>query len=220
MNRIPILFLGIFAAVASSFWGVIFVPQMQLGQSGLAKIEDTGAYYPLARTGEASRGAEVYRANGCVECHTQQVRPKGLGSDYERGWGKRRTIAQDYLLDVPVQLGSLRLGPDLANVGLRQPNATNQLQHLYNPKLTAPRSMMPRYNYLFSKRQLAPNEKASAQALPATTEPGYEIIPKPEALSLASYLISLSSDAPLRSAPFPATKTNAPAKTAAASFVK
>ncbi|MBL9170628.1 MAG: cbb3-type cytochrome c oxidase subunit II [Verrucomicrobiales bacterium] len=220
MNRIPILFLGIFAAVASSFWGVIFVPQMQLGQSGLAKIEDTGSYYPVTRTGEATRGADVYRANGCVECHTQQVRPKGLGSDYERGWGKRRTIAQDYLLDQPALLGSLRLGPDLANAGRRQPNATVQLQHLYNPQLTVPRSTMPRYPYLFSKRKLAPNEKPSAQALPANTEPGFEVVPKPEAIALAAYLLSLNSEAPLFSAPFPATKTNAPAKTAAASSVK
>jgi len=220
MNRIPILFLGIFAAVASSFWGVIFVPQMQLGQSELARIEDTGSYYPVARNGEAARGASVYRANGCVECHTQQVRPKGVGNDFERGWGKRRTIAQDYLLDEPVQLGTLRLGSDLANAGRRQPNATVQLQHLYNPQLTVPRSMMPRYSYLFSKRKLAPGEKPSSLALPANTEPGFEIIPKPEAHSLAAYLVSLNSEAPLFSAPFPATKTNAPAKTAAASSVK
>ena len=220
MNRIPILFLGIFAAVASSFWGVIFVPQVQLGQAGLAKIEDTGSYYPVARNGEASRGASVYRANGCVECHTQQVRPKGVGSDFERGWGKRRTIAQDYLLDEPVQLGSLRLGSDLTNVGRRQPNATVQLQHLYNPKLTVPGSIMPRHTYLFSTRKLAANEKPSPLALPANTEPGYEVIPKPEAHSLVAYLLSLNSEAPLFSAPFPVTKTNAPAKTAAASSVK
>ena len=70
-------------------------------------------------------------------------------------------------------------------------------------------------SYLFSKRKLALNEKPSAQALPANTEPGFEIIPKPEAYSLAAYLLSLNSEAPLFSAPFPVTKTNAPAKTAA-----
>ena len=35
------------------------------------------------RPGQARQGAEVYRANGCAECHTQQVRPKGLGADLD-----------------------------------------------------------------------------------------------------------------------------------------
>ena len=36
---------------------------------------------------------------------------------WERGWGIRRTVATDYMLENPPQLGSVRLGPDLSNIG-------------------------------------------------------------------------------------------------------
>lgn len=212
MNQVPFLFLGVLAAIASSFWGVILIPQVQLGRAEATRIEDTGAYYPSPRAGAAQAGASVYRAQGCVECHTQQVRPKDQGSDAARDWGKRRTIAQDYLLDQPIQLGSLRLGPDLANIGRRQTNTTFHLQHLYNAQLVMPQSTMPRYPYLFEKRKLVAGEKPAQDALPANTEPGFEVRPKPEALALVAYLKSLNSEVPLFSAPFPVVKTNATAK--------
>ena len=41
------------------------------------------------------------------------------GPDIARGWGVRQSVAEDYLYDDPVQLGSLRAGPDLADVGVR-----------------------------------------------------------------------------------------------------
>lgn len=220
MNRVPILFLAIFAAVTLSFWGVVVMPQLEVGNAGVLTTMDTGVTYPLARNGHAAQGAEVYRANGCAECHTQQVRPKGMGTDYERGWGKRRTIAEDYLLEDSVQIGGLRLGPDLSNVGQRQPGVTLHLQHLYNPRVTVPQSTMPRYTYLFNKRPLAKGEKPSPNALPANTEPGYEITPKPEASALAAYLVSLNAQSAVFSAPFPIIKTNATAKAAVVSPVK
>jgi cytochrome c oxidase cbb3-type subunit 2 len=216
MNQAALIFLGVFIATASSFYGLIVVPQAQVGRDPLAYVSDTGAYYPGPRPGEAQAGAEVYRANGCVECHTQQVRPKGYGSDYERDFGRRRTIAQDYLLDSPVQLGSVRLGPDLANIGRRQTNDLLHWVHLYNPRLTMPESSMPRYPYLFNKRPLVGSEKPGPGALPANTEPGFEITPRPEALQLVAYLRSLKAEVPLYSAPFPLVPTNAAAAKAAA----
>ncbi len=217
MNQIPLIFLGVFAAVASSFWGLVIVPQGQIGHMQSTRVEEIGGAYPRVRNGLAQKGAEVYRANGCVECHTQQLRPKTEATDIQRGWGSRRTIAQDYLLDSPVQLGAIRLGPDLTNVGRRQVDQTALLRKLYNPKLATPDSIMPRHEYLFVKRKLSAGETASAAALPADTEPGFEVVAKPEAIALAGYLQSLIADAPLYSAPIPKAKTNAPiVKTAAA----
>ena len=40
-----------------------------------------------------------------------------VGPDLARGWGKRRTVAEDFLFDSPVMPGSQRVGPDLADVG-------------------------------------------------------------------------------------------------------
>src|SRR5437667_11579508 len=115
MNSGPLLFLGIFATLASSFWGLLLVPQLQLGRGLQVTNSATLALYPQPRGGSAKQGAEVYRSLGCVECHSQQMR--GLGVDLSRGWGPRKTVAQDYMGDYPVLLGSQRIGPDLANIG-------------------------------------------------------------------------------------------------------
>ena len=53
------------------------------------------------------RGREVYIANGCIYCHTQQPRAKSFAPDFSRGWG-RATVAGDYAYDQPHLLGTLR----------------------------------------------------------------------------------------------------------------
>ena len=74
-----------------------------------------------------------------------------LGPDIQRGWGVRLSVAQDYLQDYPVQLGSLRLGPDLANYGGRQTNAAAIIERLRNPQAAVPGSWMPPYRFLSSE---------------------------------------------------------------------
>ena len=78
MNNGPLLFLGILATLASSFWALLLAPQLQIGSQQPVILEATGEYYPRARPGLAQQGAEVYRAQGCVECHSQQVRQTGV----------------------------------------------------------------------------------------------------------------------------------------------
>ena len=167
MNYGPLLFLGVFFTLITSWCGMVLSPQLQIGRlSQDANVLDKSELYPNPRPGQARQGAEVYRANGCAECHTQQVRPKGLGADLERGWGNRRSVAQDYLYDQPAMIGTLRIGPDLANFGTRETNRTKLLLHLYNPQISAPGSMMPPYKFLFAQRKLKPGEKPSPDALP------------------------------------------------------
>ncbi len=53
----------------------------------------------------------------------------------------------------PVQLGSLRVGPDLADVGARLPDANWQLLHLYAPQSVVKNSAMPPFRFLFEVRK-------------------------------------------------------------------
>jgi cytochrome c oxidase cbb3-type subunit 2 len=219
MNHGPLLFLGIFFSMVVSFGGLIVGPHMKIGQQGQvpnAAPAALGQLYPPTRAGLAREGAEVYRALGCVECHTQQVR--GLGADRERGWGPRITVAQDYLGDYPVLLGNLRIGPDLANIGVRQPDARLLYNHLYAPQQVTPGSMMPPYKFLFEERKLLPGQQASVDALPVNVKPGFELVPTHRARALVAYLQSLAATAPLFEAPLPLPPraagdqdTNAPA---------
>src|SRR5881296_1554937 len=74
MNYGPLIFLAAFFALASSWFGLVLTPQMQVGRLQQGTNASTGATYPLSRPGLAREGLEVYRANGCAYCHSQQVR--------------------------------------------------------------------------------------------------------------------------------------------------
>src|SRR5882724_190711 len=152
MNSGPLVFLGTFSALAVSWLGFVLAPQLQIGGQQQSEAKNNGELYPSMRPGLARQGEQVYRANGCFYCHSQQVRPKGFGADYERQWGARQSsvqsVDQDYLYDLPAMLGNQRVGPDLANIGARQTSAALLLSHLYNPRATMPGSVMPPYRFL------------------------------------------------------------------------
>jgi cbb3-type cytochrome oxidase cytochrome c subunit len=293
MNHGPLVFLAAFLGLSASWVGLVLKPQMQVGQLQQGKSVSDGAAYPLARPGLAREGLEVYRANGCAYCHSQQVGQSGtvcdvllnqpgtnpvailkalkdlnpgqsetqvrdllgrlpasvlrgvtkpvaddaakvlnatsakaqvwivpVGPDISRGWGNRRTVAQDYVFDCPVMLGSQRVGPDLANAGLRLPDSNWHLRHLFAPRLNVTNSTMPPYRFLFEARAVKQRRSPDALELPPEFAPpsGLEVVPRPEARALVAYLVSLRADAPLFEAPVsvasaaPATgSTNVPA---------
>jgi cytochrome c oxidase cbb3-type subunit 2 len=142
------------------------------------------------------RGRAVYIANGCVYCHSQQPRDRNFGPDLARGWG-RASVPADYVYDKPHLLGSMRTGPDLFNIGVRQPSKDWQLGHLYQPRAYVPGSIMPSYPYLFSIKDAA-EEGEQALTLPAGYGPiGKVVVPTPEALDLVKYLQGLDHTDPL-----------------------
>jgi cytochrome c oxidase cbb3-type subunit 2 len=125
-----------------------------------------------------------------------------IGLDIARGWGLRGSVAEDYLYDNPVQLGSLRAGPDLADEGTRLPDINWQMVHLYAPRSLIEGSMMPPYRYLFKVRKIGGKPSPDALMLPPELAlAGREILPTPEAKELAAYLLSLRVDVPLPDAP-------------------
>ena len=327
MNRGPLIFLAAFFALATSWSGYVLAPQFQIGRLQQTNSVPAGATYPLGRPGLARQGLEVYRANGCAYCHSQQVTQTGTlcdvmltdagtnqaallaalrtltasnadfqsavsqnsvllgqtnaasapvrqdsqnsvlqasnqppaasnnpppvsnmasnnpsflsnlpqavlhgltrsaadaavkslaatgakvsvwivpeGQDLARGWGKRRSVAEDYLFDNPVMLGSQRIGPDLANIGVRQPDPNWHLRHLYAPAAQVKGSTMPPSRFLFAKRKIQRQRSPDALALPPelAVDQGYEVVPTPEANALVAYLVSLRADAPLFVAP-------------------
>jgi len=293
MNYGPLLFLAAFFALASSWVGFVLTPQIQLGGLQPTNTVPMGATYPLGRPGLAREGLQVYRANGCASCHSQQIVQTGTvcdvylneagtnqpaliaallplkpgrtpaevklltiglpkhilrgvgkeeadratkalnasgakastwivpaGPDIDRKWGLRRSVAEDFLYDYPVMLGTQRIGPDLASVGVRWPDPKWHLLHLYAPRLEVKGSGMPPYRFLFEKRRIERTRSPDAMVLPAelAPAPGYEIVPKVEAVALAAYLTSLRADEPLFEAPVtvaaavtPTAATNAPA---------
>jgi cytochrome c oxidase cbb3-type subunit 2 len=128
---------------------------------------------------------QITAAGGKTETHIVAT-----GADISRGWGMRHSVAEDFLWDNPVQLGSIRVGPDLANVGLRY-DANWEYSHLFNPRSKVPNSVMPSYSFLFTLEQ-ATNDFMDAK----------EIVPTEDAKNLVAYLLSLRVNVPLYDAPF------------------
>ncbi|MGF1467088.1 MAG: cbb3-type cytochrome c oxidase subunit II [Sandaracinaceae bacterium] len=141
-------------------------------------------------TAQEARGREHYVSLGCVYCHSQQPRDPSFGPDGQRGWGRPSTAA-DYQRDYPHQLGTMRTGPDLFNIGARQPSQDWHLVHLYQPRAVVAESIMPAFPFLFDVKDAA-GQGDVVVALPADAQPDRGVVvAKPEALDLVAYLIAL-----------------------------
>jgi len=264
------VFIAAFIALGASWCGFVLAPAVQLSTAKQTTVLNSSDLYPIQRTGDATLGLQVYRANGCAACHTEQIQQDGVvcdviltgagknpsavsnlistlkltgltkeqadgdsdkitaaggkveihivatGADIARGWGVRRSVAADYLYDSPVQLGGIRVGPDLADVGTRLSNANWQLLHLYAPRSVVKNSAMPPFHFLFESKKIGDVPSPDALQLPKVFAPpaGYEVVPTDDAKNLAAYLLSLRQDVPLYEAPFTPLQvsTNAPAK--------
>ena len=275
-----LIFLASLVVLGGSWCAFVLAPVLQLGGLKQTTVLNSSDVYPVGRPGEANQGLQVYRAEGCAACHTEQIQQSGVacdvvltsvgtnetavrkafenglkqnnwplfmtqnfhkagepemllinvskeiadaavdtitaaggkaeihiiatGPDIARGWGRRHSVAEDYLYDNPVQLGSVRIGPDLADEGARSPDASWQLLHLYAPQSVVKGSAMPPFRYLFQIRKIGREPSPDALNLPKAFAPpsGYEVVPKATARELAAYLLSLRADVPLRDAPF------------------
>jgi cbb3-type cytochrome oxidase cytochrome c subunit len=138
MKGIVPLLLGIFGTLAFSWAGLILIPNYQIGHLDPQVDEDGNDPYPAPKSGMANRGRRIYAANGCVYCHSQQVRADYAGSDIDRKWGVRRSAPRDYLFERPVQLGQMRLGPDLSNVAKRAPGEEENAAPAASPTPAGP----------------------------------------------------------------------------------
>jgi cytochrome c oxidase cbb3-type subunit 2 len=92
----------------------------------------------------AAHGLIVYRNEGCMYCHTQDVRSTPVDAPF----GKP-TTAKAYSGLSPVPIGVERIGSDLSHVGSRYTGAGDLMKLLAHP----PSSQMPSYGFL-SKNDL------------------------------------------------------------------
>lgn len=146
--------------------------------------------------GDALAGKHVFIANGCVACHSQQVR----NIEMDKVWGSRPSIAADYSnnrrmswwMNTATLMGTERTGPDLTNIGNRLPSVDWHLLHLYNPRAVVNESIMPAYPWLFTvKEKLDSGDKEIN--LPDEFKPkrNGHVVATNEALQLVAYLQSL-----------------------------
>lgn len=183
MKGIVPLFLGIFGTFAFSWAGLVLVPNYQIGHLEPQVDEDGNDPYPAPKSGMADRGRQIYAANGCVYCHSQQVRDNYAATDIERKWGERRSAPRDYLFERPVVLGKMRLGPDLSNVGKRAPVEEEGAPPAASPTPAAPAAPPTSPAANPASAASPPTPPVAASATPATSPASTATTPAPPAAS-------------------------------------
>jgi cytochrome c oxidase cbb3-type subunit 2 len=129
------------AVIVASLFEIL--PTFLIGDN-VPRIASVKPYTPLEL-----HGRDIYIAEGCVNCHSQMVRPfldetvrygmNGKPAEYSR--------PGEFIYDHPFQWGSKRTGPDLARVGGRYGDEWHRI-HLTNPRDVVPESNMPAYPWL------------------------------------------------------------------------
>lgn len=144
----------------------------------------------------AEKGKSIFIANGCVACHTQQVR----NVDMDKVWARRPSVAADYAgntrtdvwRNTATLMGTERTGPDLTDVGNRQPSVDWNLVHLYNPRIVVEASVMPAYPWLFEYKAYPADDDVVVNVPEAYLRKGKgKVVATEEALQLVAYLQSL-----------------------------
>ncbi len=217
-----IFILGLSASFGIAWLAMVVVPFIKMRNLAPVQLSEaadgaTGIFYPK-RTGRVANGAEVYAENGCYLCHTQLVRPTYAGNDlYRPDWGglkpdakdpervtdtRRETNAYDFYGEKFAQIGVVRMGPDLSNLGRRVESiyavgkspADWLYAHLYNPRLSPDRwkSTCPSYRFLFTEQKVVGGPPSDALSFGKGEKT--VLVPDSDAKALVSYLLSLKKD--------------------------
>ncbi|RTY87990.1 cytochrome c [Flavobacterium sp. GT3R68] len=147
-------------------------------------------------SGDARAGKLIYIAEGCVGCHSQQVR----NVEMDKMFGSRPGMAADYAnigrtsiwQNTATVMGTERTGPDLTDVGNRQSSKDWNLMHLYQPRSVVAQSIMPSYKWMFEMKD-NPSKDDVVVSMPAEFLEGKtgKLVAKKEALQLVAYIQSL-----------------------------
>jgi cytochrome c oxidase cbb3-type subunit 2 len=155
LRQVPIPFLALAALVilGPAFFSSVREHRREVAAVGAALAVACCVYLALsvsgpreqAATTAEQRGRQVYIAEGCINCHSQYVRPKTADSLM---WGPAETI-DELRSQHPPLIGNRRQGPDLSQVGGRRSPLWLKA-HFFNPREVSHESFMPSYSYLFA----------------------------------------------------------------------
>lgn len=186
MKKAYIFVFGGTSTITLSIFLFVLAPRIQV-----SAIDKEAVSAQLPYTENELKGRKVYIDYGCIYCHSQQVRDPVAGADQHFGWG-RPSLPSDYIYDKPHLLGTMRTGPDLSNIGSRQPSREWHHLHLYDPRSVVNWSIMPGHPFFYDVVKAAESPKPGALRLPGQTDQW--LVASEEAENLVSYLLSLKRD--------------------------
>jgi cytochrome c oxidase cbb3-type subunit I/II len=162
----PILFT-VLALVAILIGGIMEMVPTFLIKSNIPTISSVKPYTSLEL-----HGRDIYIREGCVNCHSQMIRP--FRSETER-YGEY-SKAGEYVYDHPFLWGSKRTGPDLHRLNGKYSN-TWHYNHMLAPDAVSTGSIMPAYPWLFEQsidKSLTSGKIRALRTVGVPYEDGYE----------------------------------------------
>lgn len=184
----------LFTTAGLLFLGLTFFTAIWPALQNQKNTEPLPDSKPLS--GDALAGKLIFISEGCIGCHSKQVR----NIEMDKVFGSRPGMAADYAnmkrtsfwQNTATLMGTERTGPDLTNVGNRQPSLDWNLMHLFNPRVVVAQSIMPSYEWLFEEKQKLSKTDVIV-SVPAQFMKGKtgKIVAKKEALQLVAYIQSL-----------------------------
>ncbi len=139
LERRTVLF-SVLVTIAILIGGAVEIVPLLTVPSNIPEITSIKPYTPLEL-----EGRDIYIREGCNNCHSQMIRP--FRSEVER-YGEY-SKAGEFVYDFPFLWGSRRTGPDVHRIGGKY-NDNWHFNHMYDPRLTSPGSIMPSYPWLLS----------------------------------------------------------------------
>jgi len=121
--------------------GIVQIVPLFYLENTIEEVEGMRPYSPLELAGR-----EVYKREGCYNCHSQMIRP--MRDEVER-YG-HYSLAAESMYDHPFLWGSKRTGPDLARIGGRYSDDWH-VQHMIDPQSVVPESIMPPYGFMMDR---------------------------------------------------------------------
>lgn len=166
LERKPMVFL-VLSLIVILIGGMIEMMPTFTIKSNIPTISSVKPYSALEL-----QGRDLYIREGCVNCHSQMIRP--FRSETER-YGEY-SKAGEFVYDHPFLWGSKRTGPDLQREGGKYSNSWH-FNHLLDPQTMSPGSIMPPYEWLIEQPLDTATTRAKISAmrtLGVPYEPGYE----------------------------------------------
>lgn len=147
--------LALFMVIAVSIGGLVQIVPLFFQDMVNEPVDGLKPYTALQL-----EGRDIYIREGCVQCHSQMIRP--FRAETER-YG-HYSVAGESVYEHPFLWGSKRTGPDLARVGGRYSDDWHRA-HLYNPRNVVPESKMPAYPWLVENKLDGKDTVAKMKAL-------------------------------------------------------
>lgn len=166
LERKPILFT-VLSLVAILIGGLVEMIPTFLIKNNVPTIASVKPYTALEL-----EGRDCYIREGCVNCHSQMVRP--FRSETER-YGEY-SKAGEFVYDHPFLWGSKRTGPDLHRIGGKYPDSWHY-NHMMDPTTMSPGSVMPAYPWLLEQSwntEMIAAKVGAMRTLGVPYAPGYE----------------------------------------------